>query len=335
MIAGIIIGIIAFILLVSNIRVVKQEYVYIIERLGKYKATWESGIHVKIPFIDSITKVISLKEQVMDFAPQSVITKDNVSMLVDSVIFYKIQNPKMYVYGIEDAKTGLENLSATTLRAIMGEMELDETLSSREEINAKMQMALDSATDPWGIRVNRVELKNIEPPDEIEEVMTKQMRAERERRQVKLEAEAHKEAVVLRAVGDKEAKVLAAEAEKEARIAIAQGEAESLYKVYEAEARGLKALKEAGVDESVLKLKGLDTLERVADGNATKIFMPTDLSSVISTLGVAAEAVKDIKGEIKKKDDSYKDDCEPHHVSQVSKDVIKTNKYIESDLGDK
>ncbi len=285
------IGVFVLWIIVANIRIVPQEHAYIIERLGKFKSVWYAGLHVKIPFIDNIVNRISLKEQVFDFPPQPVITKDNVSVKVDSVVFSKVFDPQKYTYGVENPIAGLQNLSATTLRSIIGGMELDTTLSSRETINAQMEAILDEATDPWGIKVNRVELKNIDPPPTIEEVMTKQMRAERERRQTVLEAQAHQEAVVSRAEGDKRAKVLAAEAEKEARIALAQGEAESIRLVYEAQAQGLEKLREAHIDESVLRLKGLEALRDVADGRATKIYMPTDISKVVSTLGVVSESL--------------------------------------------
>ena len=277
--------------IVANIRIVPQEHAYIIERLGKFKSVWYAGLHVKIPVIDNIVNKISLKEQVFDFPPQPVITKDNVSVKVDSVVFSKVFDPQKYTYGVENPIAGLQNLSATTLRSIIGGMELDTTLSSRESINSQMEAILDEATDPWGIKVNRVELKNIDPPPAIEEVMTKQMRAERERRQTVLEAQAHQESVVSRAEGDKRAKVLAAEAEKEAKIALAQGEAESIRLVYEAQAQGLEKLREAHIDESVLRLKGLEALRDVADGRATKIYMPTDISKVVSTLGVVSESL--------------------------------------------
>ncbi len=279
------------ILIFRNIRIVPQEHAYVIERLGKFKSVWYAGLHVKIPFIDNIVNKISLKEQVFDFPPQPVITKDNVSVKVDSVVFSKVFDPQKYTYGVENPIAGLQNLSATTLRSIIGGMELDTTLSSREAINTQMEAILDEATDPWGIKVNRVELKNIDPPSEIEEVMTKQMRAERERRQTVLEAQAHQESVVSRAEGDKKAKVLAAEAEKEAKIALAQGEAESIRLVYEAQAEGLEKLREAHIDQSVLKLKGLEALRDVADGRATKIYMPTEIAGIVSTLGVAAESL--------------------------------------------
>ena len=281
--------VLAFIVL--TLRIVPQEHAYVVERLGKFHNVWYAGVHFLIPIIDRVVRNISLKEQVLDFPPQPVITQDNVSVKVDSVVFSKVFDPYKYTYGVENPITGLQNLSATTLRSIIGGMELDTTLSSREEINAKMEAILDEATDPWGIKVTRVELKNIDPPREIEEVMTKQMRAERERRQTVLEAQAHQESVVARAKGDKEAKVLAAEAEREAKIALAQGEAESIKLVYEAQAQGLEKLKEANINESVLKLKGLEALRDVADGNATKIYMPTDMASIVSTLGVVGESL--------------------------------------------
>ena len=291
MAAFIIILIIAAGLIAKNIRIVPQTETYIIERLGKFQTIWEAGIHVKVPFIDQIVSKVSLKEQVLDFPPQPVITKDNVTMQIDSVVFMKVFDPKLYTYGINNPYAGLENLSATTLRNIIGEMELDQTLTSREIINAKMQGVLDDATDPWGIRVTRVEIKNIQPPQEIEEVMTKQMRAERERRQTVLEAQAHQEAVVSRAEGDKKAKILAAEAERDARIATAQGEAKSLLMVSKAKADGLKMLNEANIKDSVLKLRSIEALKDMADGQATKIYMPTDMTDLIGTLGVAGEAL--------------------------------------------
>jgi len=279
------------VILFRNIRIVPQEHVFIIERLGKFKTVWYAGLHVKIPFIDNVVNKISLKEQVFDFPPQPVITKDNVSVKVDSVVFSKVFDPQKYTYGVENPIAGLQNLSATTLRSIIGGMELDTTLSSREEINSKMEAILDEATDQWGIKVTRVELKNIDPPTEIEKVMQAQLTAERERRKTVLEAQAHQESVVSRAEGDKRAKVLAAEAEKEAKIALAQGEAESIRLVYEAQAQGLEKLREAHIDESVLRLKGLEALRDVADGRATKIYMPTDISKVVSTLGIVSESL--------------------------------------------
>lgn len=289
---GLIILIVVIVALIFvNVRIVPQEYAYVIELLGKYKETWQAGIHVKIPLVERIGKKVTLKEQVLDFPPQPVITKDNVSVNVDSVVFARIFDPKAYTYGAENPIAGLQNLSATTLRNIIGEMELDQTLISRSEINAQMTQVLDEATDAWGIKVTRVELKNITPPHEIEEVMTKQMRAERERRQTVLEAQAHQEAVVSRAKGDKDAKVLAAEAEKEARIRVAEGEAESVRLVYEAEAKGLQMLRDAAPNQAVLNLKALESLKEVADGRATKIYMPSDIANVVTSLGILGESL--------------------------------------------
>ena len=333
----IIILVLVVFLLIRNIRIVPQEHAYVIERLGKFRTVWYAGLHVKIPFIDSIVNKISLKEQVFDFPPQPVITKDNVSVKVDSVVFSKVFDPQKYTYGIENPIAGLQNLSATTLRSIIGGMELDTTLSSREEINTKMEMILDEATDPWGLKVTRVELKNIDPPAEIEEVMTKQMRAERERRQTVLEAQAHQESVVSRAEGDKKAKVLAAEAEKEAKIALAQGEAESIRLVYEAQADGLEKLKEAKIDEGVLRLKGLEALRDVANGRATKIYMPTDIAGVVSTLGLVSESlgIGDATG-IDTSDapvtSAETDPCVKETSSRVSKEAAASGQAVMQDL---
>ena len=278
-------------LIAACVRIVPQQTVYIIERLGKYQESWEAGVHFLIPGIDNVVKKISLKEQVLDFPPQPVITKDNVTMRIDSVVFAKVFDPKLYTYGVEDPVFGLQNLSATTLRNIIGDMELDQTLTSRDEINGKLQTILDEATDAWGLKVTRVELKNITPPKEIEAVMTTQMRAERERRQTVLEAQAHQESVISRAEGDKRAKILAAEAEKEAQIALAEGRAKSIELVYQAEAEGLRMLNEASPNEGVLKLKGIEALKDISDGQATKIYMPTDIMDSVASLGVAGEAL--------------------------------------------
>lgn len=276
---------------VGCVKVVPQAKEYVIERFGKYRKTWGAGIHVKMPLIDRIAKRISLKEQVYDFPPQPVITKDNVTMQIDSVVFCKVFDAKLFTYGVDNPISGLQNLAATTLRNIIGELELDETLTSRDKINAKMQAILDEATDAWGIKVTRVELKSIIPPAEIEEVMTKQMRAERERRQTVLEAQAHQEAVVSRAEGDKRAKILAAEAERDAQISLAEGRAKSIELVYQAQAKGLQYLNDVSPSEAVLKLKGLETLRDVADGQATKIYMPNDLTGIVSSLGIVGEAL--------------------------------------------
>ena len=278
-------------LIFANIVIVPQAHAFVVERLGKYKCTWEAGLHLKVPIIEHIVCKTSLKEQVLDFKPQSVITKDNVTMQIDSVVFARVFDPRLFTYGVENPIQGLQNLSATTLRNIIGDMELDQTLTSRDRINGKLQSILDEATDPWGLKVTRVEIKNIIPPKEIEEVMTKQMRAERERRQTVLEAQAHQEAVVSRAEGDKKAKILSAEAERDAQVALAEGRAKSIALVYEAEAEGIKKLNSANISENVLKLKGLEALKDVSDGRATKIFMPSDIANVVSSLGVAGEAL--------------------------------------------
>ena len=337
-IVGLVILVLVIILLVSNIRIVPQASAFVIEHLGKYKTTWGAGLHIKIPIIEQIVRKVSLKEQVLDFPPQPVITKDNVTMMIDSVVFCRVFDPQLFCYGVENPISGLQNLSATTLRNIIGEMELDQTLTSREVINGKMQVILDEATDPWGIKVTRVEIKNINPPAEIEQVMTKQMRAERERRQTVLEAQAHQEAVVSRAEGDKKAKILAAEAERDAQIALAEGRARSIELVYQAEADGLRALKASQVDESVLKLKGLDALKTVADGRSTKIFMPSDLTGIVSTLGLVSESLG--IGNATPVDDSPKpsasapeDPCLDNHESGVSKDAAMTGQFIESQIG--
>ncbi len=280
---------IIIILLVLSIRIVPQSYVYTIEFLGKYKTTWDAGLHFIIPVFERVSKRISLKEQVADFPPQGVITKDNVIMQIDTVVYFKVQEPKLYAYGAENPLFALENLTATTLRNLVGELELDQTLTSRDTINGKMQGILDEATDPWGIKVNRVELKNIIPPKNIQESMEKQMKAERDRRETLLEAEGHKAASVTRAEGDKRATVLKAEAERDAAIARATGEAESIRLVYEAEAKGIEMLKKAGMDDSVLMLKKLDALKALGDGRATKIVVPTDLANAASDLTFKTE----------------------------------------------
>lgn len=288
----IVVLIIIVVFLANQIRIVPQQTCYIVERLGKYSATWEAGLHIKTPIIDKMVKKISLKEKVYDFPPQDVITKDNVSIKIDSVVYATVFDPYSYTYGIENPIVGLQNLTATTLRSIIGEMELDSTLSSRASINSRMQAAIDEATDEWGIKVTRVEVKNIKPPEEIEEVMTKQMRAERERRQTVLEAQAHKESVVSRAEGDKQAKLLEAQAERDAQIALAQGKAQAIELVYKAEAEGLKRLAEAGINENVLRLKSIEAMKDVADGRATKIFIPNTLTEGIGTAGALGEAFR-------------------------------------------
>ena len=272
------------ILVIPNVRIVPQARAYVIERLGSYYQTWQHGLHIKLPFIDRISNQVTLKEIVKDFDPQPVITKDNVTMQIDTVVYFQITDPKMYTYGVEHPISAIENLTATTLRNIIGELELDQTLTSRDIINNRMRSTLDEATDPWGIKVTRVELKNILPPREIQEAMEKQMRAERERREKILQAEGEKKSTILIAEGEKESAILRAEANKESKIKIAEGEAQALMKIKEAEAKGIELIKNANADASVISIKSLEALEQLAKGNATKIIVPSDLANV-ATLG--------------------------------------------------
>ncbi len=274
--------VIVVIFIIPNIKVVPQARSYVIERLGSYLTTWNNGLHFKIPFVDRVSNKVSLKEIVKDFAPQPVITKDNVTMQIDTVVYFQITDPKLYTYGIEDPINAIENLTATTLRNIIGELELDQTLTSRDIINSKMRSILDEATDPWGIKVNRVEVKNILPSRDIQEAMEKQMRAERERREKILQAEGEKKSSILIAEGEKESAILKAEAHKEAQIKMAEGEAEALLKMKQAEADGIRLLKEAKADSSVITLKSYEALEKLADGSSTKIIIPSDMSGIAS-----------------------------------------------------
>ena len=280
------------ILIIANIRVVSQSQAQIVERLGGYHSTWTVGLHVKVPFIDKIVSKMSLKEKVFDFPPQPVITKDNVTMMIDTVVYFQITDPKLYTYGVEKPINALENLSATTLRNIIGELELDESLTSRDVINTKMRSILDEATDPWGIKVNRVEVKNIEPPQAIREAMEKQMKAERERREQILIAEGHKQSAILEAEGKKQALILEAEAEKEAAIQKAKGEAEAIREVQEAKAAGLKMLKEAGMDEKVRILRSLEAFEAAANGQATKIIIPSEIQNMAGLVESISQIAK-------------------------------------------
>ncbi len=268
------------VLFIRNVRVVPQAMAFVIERLGTYRATWQTGIHVKMPFVDRIERRVSLKERVADFPPQAVITRDNVTMQIDTVVFYQIVDPVLYCYGIENPIIGIENLSATTLRNLIGDLELDETLTSRDVINTRMRQTLDEATDPWGIRVNRVELKNIIPPREIQTAMERQMKAEREKRENILISEGKKEALIRVAEGEKEAAILRADAKKEQAIRESEGKAEAILKIQEATARGLQMIKEVGADEALIALKSLETMGAVADGRATKIIIPSNLQGL-------------------------------------------------------
>lgn len=273
---------IAVVLIALHVRIVSQSQAFVIERLGAYLNTWDVGLNVLVPFLDRISKKVSLKEQVIDFPPQPVITKDNVTMQIDSVIYFQITDPKLYTYGVERPLNAIENLTATTLRNIIGDLELDATLTSRDTINTKMRAILDDATDPWGIKINRVELKNIMPPAEIQDAMEKQMKAERERRESILRAEGQKKSSILIAEGEKESAILRAEAKKESAIREAEGEAEAILSVQKANAEAIKLIKEAGADQSVLSLKAMEAFTKIADGQATKIIIPSELQSVVA-----------------------------------------------------
>ena len=296
--------VVVLLLLTSCVKIVPQAQALVVERLGAYLDTWSVGVHFKMPFIDRVAKRVILKEQVVDFAPQPVITKDNVTMKIDTVVFFQITDPKLYAYGVENPIMAIENLTATTLRNIIGDLELDQTLTSRETINTKMRAALDVATDPWGIKVNRVELKNIIPPAAIPDAMEKQMKAERERREAILKAEGEKKSTILVAEGkkqsaildaeaDKQAAILHAEAEKEKRIREAEGQAEAILKIQQANADGIRMIKEAGADQAVLTLKSLEAFTKAADGRATKIIIPSEIQSVAGLVKSVTEIAKD------------------------------------------
>ena len=284
-------------LIVSNIRIVPQARAYVVERLGAYKATWQVGLHFKIPVIDKISKKVSLKEMVIDFPPQPVITKDNVTMEIDTVVYFQITDPKLYTYGVEHPMDAIENLTATTLRNIIGELELDESLTSREHINTKIRLVLDEATDPWGIKINRVEVKNITPPRDIQVAMEKQMRAERERREAILIAEGEKKSAVLIAEGQKEAAILQAEAKKQTAIKEAEGQSEAILMINKATADGLAMIKAAGADDAVIKLKSLETFAKAANGKATKIIIPSEIQGIAGLATTVGELVRRDDGE--------------------------------------
>ena len=303
-----ILAILALIILSSCVKIVPQAQAMVVERLGAYQGTWNVGLHVKAPFIDRVAKRVILKEQVVDFPPQPVITKDNVTMKIDTVVFFQITDPKLYTYGVENPIMAIENLTATTLRNIIGDLELDQTLTSRETINTKMRAALDVATDPWGIKVNRVELKNIIPPAAIQDAMEKQMKAERERREAILKAEGEKKSTILVAEGkkqsvildaeaDKQSAILRAEAEKEKRIREAEGQAEAILKIQQATADGIRFIKEAGADDAVIQLKSLEAFAKAADGKATKIIIPSEIQGLAGLVKSVAEVAKDEKTE--------------------------------------
>ncbi len=294
--------VILVVVLASSVKIVPQAYAYVVERLGAYQGTWSVGLHIKMPIIDKVAKKINLKEQVVDFAPQPVITKDNVTMRIDTVVFYQITDPKLFAYGVENPIMAIENLTATTLRNIIGDLELDQTLTSRETINTKMRASLDEATDPWGIKVNRVELKNIIPPAEIQNAMERQMKAERERREAVTRAEGEKkasvtvaegkkEAAILEAEAEKQSAILRAEAQKEKMIREAEGEAAAILKVQQATADGIRMIREAGADESVLRIKSLEAFEKAADGKATKIIIPSEIQGIAGLAASLKEIV--------------------------------------------
>ena len=285
--------VIVMLVIIANIKIVPQANSYVIERLGAYHASWDVGLHIKIPFIERVVKRVSLKEQVVDFPPQPVITKDNVTMQIDTVVYYQITDPKMFTYGVEHPMSAIENLTATTLRNIIGDLELDQTLTSRELVNTKMRSILDEATDPWGIKINRVELKNILPPKEIRDAMEKQMKAERERRESILKAEGEKKSAILIAEGEKESMILAAEAHKQAAIKRAEGEAEAILKIQNATAEGLRMLNEANPSTQVIAIKSLEALKDVADGQATKIIIPSELQGLAGLATSFKEIIKD------------------------------------------
>ena len=291
----IIILILVAIIVIPNIKIVPQAKAYVIERVGSYFETWQHGLHLKIPFLDRVANQVTLKEIVKDFDPQPVITKDNVTMQIDTVVYFQITDPKLYTYGVENPINAIENLTATTLRNIIGDLELDQTLTSRDIINSKMRTILDEATDPWGIKVNRVEVKNILPPRDIQEAMEKQMRAERERREKILQAEGEKKSSILIAEGEKESAILRAEAKKQAQIKEAEGEAEALLKLKNAEAEGIRIIRESKPDEKIITMKSLEALEAVANGQATKIIIPSDLQNIATLTSTVKEMIKDEK----------------------------------------
>ncbi|MCK9478865.1 MAG: SPFH/Band 7/PHB domain protein [Firmicutes bacterium] len=283
------------IVLIANIRIVFQSYAYVVERLGAYSATWGVGLHFKIPFVERISKIVVLKEQVADFRPQPVITKDNVTMQIDTVVYFQITDPKLYAYGIDNPMNAIENLTATTLRNIVGDLELDQTLTSRDTVNTKMRAILDEATDPWGIKVNRVELKNILPPREIQDAMERQMKAERERRESILRAEGEKRSAILVAEGQKEAQILAAEAKKEVQIREAEGKSEAILKVQQAIADGIKMINESNPSEAAIALKSLEAYTQAANGKATKIIVPSNIQGIAGLATSIKEVMSDLK----------------------------------------
>lgn len=339
----IVLVIIVIIFLVSTIKIVPESNEVIVERLGKYNKTMKAGINFKLPFVETVRAKVSLKEMVLDFPPQPVITKDNVTMMIDSVVYMKVFDSRLFTYKIANPKQGVETLSATTLRNLVGALTFDETLTSRDTINAKLQAELDEATDEWGIKITRVEIKNIQPPREIQEVMTKQMRAEREKRQAITEAEAHKQSVVTTAEGDKQAKVLAAQAEAEAAVARAEGDAKAIQMRAEAEAEALRKLTAANVSPEILKLKSFEAIQGVANGNATKIFMPTELIDDVSRAEILGEGVKSAFSEASVQSKESPDMSDTHMTiamsprsdSKIHKDVANASKAMQYEQSEK
>ena len=327
--------IVFFMLLASCLVVVPQTKVYVVERMGRFYAKWEAGVHLKMPILDHVVKKVSLKEQVLDFPPQRVITKDNVTISIDSIVFMKVFDPKLYAYGVENPILGVESLTATTLRNQVGMLDLDQALTSRDTINSEMEKILDEATDAWGIKVTRVEVKDIQPPQNIQDVMLKQMTAERKKRQAILESEAHKSSIVTRAEGDRAAKVMEAEAERDAAIARAEGEAKAIKLVYDAEAEGLRRLSEIDISPAVLQLKQLDALKAIGDGNATKIFVPTDIAGSVINMAVAGDALDSGREKASKKPvqppAAKPDPCVDGESSDVTKNAAKQGGYASDD----
>ena len=289
----VVIAVLALIIVISNIHIVQQSRAYVIERLGAFSKVWQVGMHVKVPFIERVAKKVSLKEQVLDYPPQPVITKDNVTMQIDTVVYFQITDPKLYAYGVEQPMAAMETLTATTLRNIIGDLELDQTLTSRDVVNTKMRSILDEATDPWGIKVNRVELKNILPPQDIQNSMEKQMKAERDRRQAILQAEGQKKSAILIAEGEKESAILRADAEKQAAILKAEGEAEAIRKVQQALADSLEMLNKSAPSDQVIKLKSIEAMQKVADGKATKIIIPSEMQGLVGLANGIVEGTKE------------------------------------------
>lgn len=309
------------------IRVVPQAQCWITELLGKYHSSWQPGLHVKIPFFEKVVNKVSLKERTLDFPPQGVITQDNVIMAIDAVVFMQVIDAKLYTYGAENPVAGVENLAATTLRNIVGTLGFDECLSARDKINTEMASVLDEATDPWGIKIRRVEVKSIQPPADICDAMAKQMKAERDRRETTLEAEAHKTAVVTRAEGDKQAAILKAEAEKQVAIETAAGRAESIRLLYQAEANGLRMLNDVPISAQLLSLKGIEALKDVADGNATKIFMPTEISKVVEMAGIFNEAFQQPAVKLSKPEIKQDVCCDNEGATEVTREIIQQEKF--------